>query len=109
MSPEDFEKYERTQPLGASRQIKYRERWYIDLVPTAEGEYKLKQTRSDITVALFPIRAEAEWVCSKLNHGRDLCEAVRNALNVDDWIHREPNSLLQDLQAALIAYTKDND
>lgn len=91
------------------RQIKYRERWYIDPFPTAEGEWKLKQTRSDITVGLFPLRDEAEWICGKLNHGRDLCEAVRNALNVDDWVHREPNALLLDLQNALIAYTKDND
>lgn len=91
------------------RQIKYRERWYIDMVPTEQGEFKLKQTRSDITIALFPLRSEAEWVCDKLNFGRDLCEATRNALNVDDWLQREPASLLHDLQAALIAYTKGND
>lgn len=91
------------------RQIKYRERWYVDLQPTAQGEFKLKQTRSDITVGIFAIRAEAEWICNKLNYGRDLCEAIRNAMNVDDWLAREPNSILLDLQAALIAYTKDND
>jgi hypothetical protein len=91
------------------RQIKYRERWYVDLVPTEQGDWKLKQTRSDITVALFPLRREAEWVCNKLNHGRDLCEATRNALNVDDWINREPEALVQDLHNALMAYMKDND
>lgn len=91
------------------RQIKYRERWYVALNPTAAGEWALKQTRSDTTVGLFAQRDEAEWVCNKLNHGRDLCEAVRNAMNVDDWIGREPNSILHDLQRALIEYTKDND
>jgi len=96
-------------PKPPSRQIKYRERWYVDLSPTVEGDWKLKQTRSDVVVGLFPLRAEAEWVCNKLNHGRDLCEAVRNALNVDDWLMREPKALLQDLQLALIQYTKDND
>jgi hypothetical protein len=91
------------------RQIKYRERWYVDIVPTAQGDYRLKQTRSDVTIALFSLQSEAQWVCNKLNHGRDLCEAVRNALNVDDWIGREPKSLLDDLALALMNYTKDND
>lgn len=100
----------RKPALGSSRrQVKYRERWYVDLTPGATGEFLLKQTRSDIIVAVFPLRAEAEWVCNKLNHGRDLCEAVRNALNVDDWLERHPNAIIQDLQLAIIAYTKDND
>ena len=92
-----------------SRQIKYRERWHVDLTPTDAGEWRLKQSRSNITVAVFPMRDEADWVCNKLNHGRELCEAVRNALNVDDWLQREPDSVLRDLQLAIIAYTKDND
>jgi hypothetical protein len=91
------------------RQIKYRERWYVDVDPTKSGEFRLKQTRSNITVALFAIADEAYWVCAKLNHGRDLCEAVRNAMNVDDWLQREPQALVVDLQNALIAYTRDND
>jgi hypothetical protein len=89
--------------------IKFRERWYIDPTTTANGDFKLKQTRSDLTIALFSLRDEAEWVCNKLNHGRDLCEAVRNILNVDDWVQKEPNSLVHDLATALIAYTRDND
>lgn len=97
-----------SEPPRKPRQIKYRERWYIDQVPTQNGDYRLKQTRSDVTVGLFAIRTEAEWVCNKLNYGRDLCEAVRNALNVDDWIQREPHALLVDLQTALINYTRDN-
>lgn len=99
----------RTPVLGRQRQIKYRERWYVDLTPTDTGEFMLKQTRSDIIVAVFPLRSEAEWVCNKLNHGRDLCEAVRNALNVDDWLDHQPESILQDLQLSIIAYTRDND
>lgn len=96
-------------PRPQRRQIKYRERWYVDLNPTIEGDWRLKQTRSDVTVALLHIREEAEWICNKLNHGRDLCEAIRNALNVDDWLVREPSALMHDLHAALIAYTRDND
>lgn len=100
----------RKPTLGTlSRQIKYREKWYIDLAPTDTGEFTLKQTRSDIIVAIFPLRSEAEWVCNKLNNGRALCEAVRNALNVDDWMERHSNEILQDLQLAIIEYTKDND
>lgn len=108
---------EDTQPLqlrkpslgSKQRQIKYRERWYVDLGTTEAGEFMLKQARSEIIVAVFPLRSEAEWVCNKLNFGRDLCEAVRNALNVDDWLERNPNAILSDLQTAIIAYTKDND
>lgn len=95
--------------MSPPRQIKHRERWYIALNPTVSGEWAMKQTRSDVTVALFARRDEAEWVCNKLNYGRDLCEAIRNAMNVDDWLAREPSSIVQDLQAALIAYTRDND
>lgn len=93
----------------ALRQIKYRERWYIDSVPTAEGEWRLKQARSDITIGLFPLRAEADWVCGKLNLGRALCEAARNAINVDDWLAREPHAIAEDLRIALAEYMKDND
>lgn len=114
MSPRDeLDELENTQPilprLHRPRQLKFRERWYIDPVPTEAGDYKLKQTRSDVTVALFSIRMEAEWVCAKLNHGRDLCEAVRNAMNVDDWVGREPQSIMMDLTEAMIRYTRDND
>lgn len=91
------------------RQIKYSERWYVDPWPTAAGEFKLKQTRSDTTVALFPLVEEARWVCNKLNFGRALCEAVRNAINVDDWLGREPQALVEDLRRALTDYMKDND
>lgn len=97
-----------TGPPERPRQIKHNERWYIDPVPTAEGDFKLKQTRSDITVGLFSLKREADWVCNKLNHGKDLCEAARNILNVDDWVQREPKALVDDLILAVMNYTKDN-
>lgn len=92
-----------------ARLIKYRERWYVDPVPTQDGDYKLKQVRSELTIALFSLREEAQWVSNKLNHGRALCEAVRNAINVDDWLNREPAGIGEDLRIALTEYMKDND
>lgn len=104
------EDLDRTQPLPRrTRQIKYKERWYIDSYPTSAGEFKLKQARSDVTIAVFSLMEEAQWVCNKLNHGRALCESIRTALNVDDWLQREPKSVTEDLMIALREYTRDND
>lgn len=91
------------------RQIKYKERWYIDPLPSAAGVYKLKQVRSDTIIAVFSNEEEARWVCNKLNYGRALCEAIKNALNVDDWLEREPTSIAEELRVAFTEYTRDND
>jgi hypothetical protein len=92
-----------------SRQIKFEDRWYVSTHPYVGLGYALLQTRSSVAIGYFPLHSEATWVAHKLNAGRDMCRALRNLLNLDDWVQREPLSLVDDAHRAILEYMRGND
>jgi hypothetical protein len=94
-------------------QIKYNTRWYIDPIMQRKDNvalgYGLYQSNSKIAIAFFPDLNEGTWVAHKLNSGRELCIAISNLINIDDWLKGNNNVLVEDTLRALVEYKRYND